>query len=46
VYNDRTNGRLLGMLRTGANQRPQFFDPRQQAAVEPDLPRFAGFRST
>ena len=30
---DRTTGELLGLLRTGANQRPQFFDPQHQSVV-------------
>ncbi len=43
-FNDRTTGRLLGLLRTGDNQRPQFFDPQQQAAVNRIYRAFADFQ--
>jgi hypothetical protein len=45
-FNDRRPGHLLGLLRDRRNQRPQFFNPQHQAAVEQDLPRFRCFRST
>jgi len=43
LYRDRNYGLLLGMLRTGSNQRPQFFDPRHQAAVNRIYRAFADF---
>jgi dipeptidyl aminopeptidase/acylaminoacyl peptidase len=43
-YNDRATGRLLGLLRTGSNQRPQFYDARQQAAVNRIYRAFADFQ--
>jgi dipeptidyl aminopeptidase/acylaminoacyl peptidase len=42
-FNDRITGRLLGILRNGAHQRPQFFDPQQQAAVNRIYRAFADF---
>ena len=43
LYRDRTTGRLLGLLRNGTNQRPQFYDPQQQAAVNRIYRAFADF---
>lgn len=33
TFTDRTTGRLIGLLRTGANRRPELFDSQHQAAV-------------
>ena len=44
LYNDRATGQLLGILRTGASQRPQFFDAKQQAAVTKIYRAFPGFQ--
>lgn len=32
-FTDRTNGQLLGLLRTGGTGRPEFFDPQHQTVV-------------
>jgi dienelactone hydrolase len=32
-FTDRTNGQLLGIQRTGANRRPEFFNPEHQRVV-------------
>ncbi|HSQ96989.1 MAG TPA: alpha/beta fold hydrolase [Croceibacterium sp.] len=34
LYSDRANGELIGLLRMGERQRPQFFDPKRQAVVD------------
>jgi dienelactone hydrolase len=43
LYRDRNSGLLLGLLRTGSNQRPEFYDPRHQTAVNRIYRAFADF---
>ena len=42
-FTDRTNGQLLGILRTGANQRPQFFNPQHQTVINRIYRAFSSF---
>ncbi len=43
LYTDRNTGKLIGMLRMGAGQRPQFFDPRHQVAINKIYRAFPDF---
>ncbi len=43
-FNDRNTGRLIGLLRSGAAQRPEFFDPAHQAAVNRIYRAFSDFQ--
>ena len=44
TFTDRATGRLLGLLRTGANRRPEFFAPEHQAAVAKIYRAFPGLQ--
>ncbi|MEO6388792.1 MAG: alpha/beta fold hydrolase [Croceibacterium sp.] len=41
-FTDRNTGQLLGLLHTGENQRPQFFDPAQQRVIDNVYRAFSG----
>jgi len=42
-YNDRNTGLLIGMLRTGNNRRPEFFNPEHQRVVSRIYRAFPNF---
>ncbi len=44
LYRDRNTGLLLGMLRTGANSRPEFFNPQHQTAIDKIYRAFGDFQ--
>jgi len=43
LYNDRNTGLMIGLLRTGGNRRPEFFNPEHQRVVNRVYRAFADY---